>query len=551
MDKVTFVILSYGRQDLTLKCLTTFRKFHTDDPVIVADNGGPNPEMTKEICRLFNAGYVVNPLNDSLSKLMNMGVEAAQTDYVCIVTNGVEFTTRLTEQFEKDFEKDPLTVVVGGLLMYSDGRIQHGGGRRFWNHGAMGHYGQTKFPHQAKMCLHTAYRLYVTGATAAIRKDFWKDNRYDETLTMSCEDTDICFKAWKAGKRVFYDPEITSIHNEGSTRGRTPQEKAKNAPWALEREQKTLALFKAKYTDAEILEMDFEVNELNAKLHPELPKAFIRHGAVGDVLKSLEIYDYLQDRFGPMVVITGVPEVFRDRPCIAISDQVDEHAVSAFVDLDMAYERDRTKSITEMYYKSALGMDTVNVRIRPALIKTRETDWMEVRKALPEYDWEKPYIVIHMGVGWPGKTIPIHIWREIAFGFLSKGLKIICVGAGKDFEAQGEGIYSLVRKTDIHTLRALCERAKLFIGSDSGPLHIAEGACAAIGLFTVANPANLVSSMVHAFETNATCKRCLERRPLTTAYSCDYENGDPRQFMCVSMFDPQQIIEKGLDIMLK
>ena len=548
--KVTYVVLSYGRQDLTMKCLTSFRKFHGEDPVIVADNGGPNGEMTKKLCEMFNAGYVVNPLNDSLSKLMNLGVEAAQTEYVCIVTNGVEFTTRLTEQFEKDFEKDPLTVVVGGLLMYSDGRIQHGGGRRFWNHNAMGHYGQTKYPHQAKMCLNTAYRLYVTGATAAIRKDFWQENRYDENLTMSCEDTDICFRAWKAGKRVFYDPEITSIHNEGSTRGNTPEQKMKNAPWAFEREQKTLALFRAKYSDADCLEMDREVNRLNVEIHPELPLGFIRHGAVGDVLRALEVYDKIVEEIGPCVVITGVPEAFRDRSTVAITDQVDEYAVSGFIDLDMTYERDRSKPITESYYR-AVNFPDVDTSIKPISVKATEADWMTVRKQLPEMDWEKSFAVIHAGVGWPGKTVGPHIWREIALKLIKSGLKVICVGAGQDISATGEGVYSLVGKTTLHGLRALCERAKVFVGSDSGPLHVADGACPAIGLFTVARPENLVSPGVIGFLTGAECAGCLARQPLTTAYKCEFGPGDPRAFMCTQMFDSEAIGNKALEVMRK
>jgi len=203
MNQVSYVVLSYGNQPSLTKCLKTFRLFHPEDPLIVVDNGGPNLELTEQISKMFNAKFFVNPGNESLSKIMNMGVEVSETPYVCIVTNGVEFTARLTEQFVKAFERDPLTVVVGGLLMYSDGKIQHGGGRRFWNDKAMGHYGQNKYPFQAKLCSIPAYRIYVTGATAAIRKDFWQENKYDETLTMSCEDTDLCFKAWQSGKRVY------------------------------------------------------------------------------------------------------------------------------------------------------------------------------------------------------------------------------------------------------------------------------------------------------------------------------------------------------------
>lgn len=544
---VTYVVLAYGNQNLLIKCLQTFRLFHPSDPLIVADNGGPDGELTKRLTENFKGTYILNPLNDSLSKLMNMGVAEAKTPYVCIVTHGVEFTTRLTEQFEKDFEKDPLVSCVGGLLMYPDGRIQHGGGRRFWNYGAMGHYGQNKFPHQAKLCLIPAYRMYVTGATAAIRKSSWEKHPYDEKLTMSCEDTDFCFKSWQAGERVFYDPLITSIHKEGASRGRTAEEKMTKAPQLVEREHKSLQLFNSRYSDLDCQMIDSEVNKLNRELHPELPLGFVRNGATGDVLRTLQAFDALNRLNIPkMVVITQVPEIFRDRECVAVSTQEEEYAVSGFINLDLAYERRRDLSIEQAYGGVVLGVE--DLKNNPLNLKTTHLDWHNAKGIAPEFEWDKPYVVMHFGTGWPGKVMPIGFWQELAGKIRQKGFKIVCIGAGGDYQAGGDGILSIVGKTNLHELRAIMERAKLFIGNDSGPLHVSDGACPSIGLFTITRPEKVVSDQVTGIMTKAECAGCQLRRPLATNYQCDYSDQDPRQFLCSRMFSPDEVLEKAMEL---
>jgi GT2 family glycosyltransferase len=547
MKKVSYVVLSFGRQDLTVKCLTTFRKFHPDDDLVLADNGGPNLENTVAIAAMFGAKLVVNPANDSLSKLMNMGIEVTDGDFVCLATNGVEFTTRLTEQFIRDFERDEKTAVVGGLLFYPDGRIQHGGGRRFWNSQAMGHYGQHRFLHQVKLCTIPSYRLYVTGATAAVRKSFWKEHPYDETLKMSCEDTDMCFKAWQSGMNVYYDPEITSIHNEGSTRGRTEKEKKQNAPVIYEREKKTLEIFMARYSHYDCRKIEESMNDLNEKLHPDLPKAFVRHGAIGDVMRTLEVYDKIVEKNGPCVVITGVPEVFRDRPVVELTDCEEEFAVSRIINLDMTQEEDRTKPVLEMYAKAAgVEMDTT---MKPVKLKTTGHDKFMLRKELVNFNWANRYVVFHMGVGFPGKMIGNHIWEELLGRFRNAGYYVICVGSGNDMSGTGQGVFNLVGKTTLHTLRELLYGAKLFIGVDSGPLHVADGVCPALGLFTVCDPKNLVSDRVTAIETTAECKGCITRQGLVSGYRCEYPVGDSRMFMCSNGFNANQLFLTGMNLM--
>lgn len=116
-----------------------------------------------------------------------------------------------------------------------------------------------------------------------------------------------------------------------------------------------------------------------------------------------------------------------------------------------------------------------------------------------------PRVVIHPGGGSnPGATMPHKRWPADRYGSLARrlvqrGVRVVLVGAPSDQavvaqvkRAAGEGLeglYDLAGRLTLGQLAALCEGADLFIGNDSGPLHLA---CAmgtpVVGLFGPTDP---------------------------------------------------------------
>lgn len=557
MGNVTYSVLTYGRQDILIRCLQSFRKFHPDDPLIVTDNGGPEGDKSKIITEMYGGLYLNNPLNDSLSKIMNMGVEVSLTPYTCIVTNGVIFTKRLTEQFEVDFEFDSKIAMVGGLLFYPSGKIQHGGGFRRWNEGRMGHYGHGKDLAEAQLCTIPAYRMYVTGAVGAIRRSFWEKHHYDENLTMSCEDTDICLKAWLSGNRVFYDPEITAIHEEGATRGASTEEKKKRAPWVVKKEQESCDLFESRYKDADFWNIDKELNELNRVLHPELPVAFVRNAGMGDVLLTLPIYRYLElKQRGNIGVVTQMLEVFRGEDPKWLTNQIDQYAWSGCVNLDLAYERRRNGSIRNGYFAVAREMQIIDdPEFFPHTENIESTAFDEtlMRRQVHTNDWNKPYAVVHVKDGIGPKSMSVAFWAEL-IELIQKhlGLVVVLVGGDtKEFsKVQGEGLINLTHKTNLHGLHAILKKAVFFVGVDSAPLHVADGTCPAVGIFTFTDPQKIVSDKVIPVVTNAECRGCHHRRQGTPVdYACEFD--DFRKWQCSYMVTPVDVFMKCKEIVEK
>jgi glycosyltransferase involved in cell wall biosynthesis len=110
--------------------------------------------------------------------------------------------------------------IVGGKLLYGDGRIQFGGTIRnpeapeWFDHRyrfkEAGH-GPANTPGPV---------LAVTGACMYIKRTvIERIGVLDEGYPMAYEDVDYCLRAWQAGFRVLYAPEAVLYHLESVTRG--------------------------------------------------------------------------------------------------------------------------------------------------------------------------------------------------------------------------------------------------------------------------------------------------------------------------------------------
>ena len=112
-----------------------------------------------------------------------------------------------------------------------------------------------------------------------------------------------------------------------------------------------------------------------------------------------------------------------------------------------------------------------------------------VRPAWDEPDWlhagrfgeDAPLLATHLGAGTSAKRWPSRHWKDLIGRFLDDGWRVILVG-GPDDVAIGASIGRHERLRDwtgqlrLTETAALLERADFFIGSDSGPAHVAASA---------------------------------------------------------------------------
>jgi ADP-heptose:LPS heptosyltransferase len=104
-----------------------------------------------------------------------------------------------------------------------------------------------------------------------------------------------------------------------------------------------------------------------------------------------------------------------------------------------------------------------------------------------------PLLAVHLGAGAAAKRWPTRHWRELVGRFLEDGWRVIAVGGLEDVEAASAlephpRLRDWTGRLAVTETTALLERVDLFIGSDSGPAHLAASAStASVILFSGTN----------------------------------------------------------------
>ena len=113
--------------------------------------------------------------------------------------------------------------VVGAKLLYPTGEIQHAGvvaGLGGWaGHAYVGRAAEDPGYFDDLLVLRNVSA--VTGACMAVRRSVFEElgGLDEQHLALAFNDTDFCFRVWKAGLRVVLDPNVTMVHRESVSRG--------------------------------------------------------------------------------------------------------------------------------------------------------------------------------------------------------------------------------------------------------------------------------------------------------------------------------------------
>lgn len=194
--------------------------------VLVLDNNSEEPETLDYLASLPKVDSRIHVIDAAFpfnwSKLNNLGASKAEGNVLVFLNNDTQVISpdwldRLVEQSLRDD-----IGVVGGLLLYPDGTIQHAGvvvGMGGWaDHVYKGaqpvHNGN---PYVSPMV--TRNVSAVTGACMAIsRCHFEQLGGFNEDFIVCGSDVELCLNAMKHGLRNVYCPYVKLMHFESKTR---------------------------------------------------------------------------------------------------------------------------------------------------------------------------------------------------------------------------------------------------------------------------------------------------------------------------------------------
>lgn len=135
---------------------------------------------------------------------------------------------------------------------------------------------------------------------------------------------------------------------------------------------------------------------------------------------------------------------------------------------------------------------------------------------------ENPYVVFAMGANWPNKRWPVQYYARLGDWFYDRQVVPVIVGDGPvDYQrvAELESLVevppiNLVGKTDLKQLTCIIQNARLVLGGDTGPVHLAAG----LGVRTLmlmgptdANRNGPYGQPDNVMEVNRPCRHCWKR----------------------------------------
>jgi len=213
-ESVSALIPLYHPDPSRLKrCLNAVAR-QVDEIVLGLDGAAEYPEPKMP----FSCKRVRSDQRLGFAKMMNLLARHSTGRYLLLLNDDVMLDRRCVRNIKKSMQEQ--TAVVGSLLRYPDGRIQHGG--MLWRSDL------DAFDHRDRFSRKPTIRRRcemptVTFAAALVRRvAFYSLRGFDERYDCYWEDVDFCVKARQAGWKVVYEPRATGIHEESQTSARLP-----------------------------------------------------------------------------------------------------------------------------------------------------------------------------------------------------------------------------------------------------------------------------------------------------------------------------------------
>lgn len=187
------------------------------------------PELRAELGDRLTVVEYDRPFN--FSEKVNLGVLATDAELVAVLNDDLAVVTPTWLDHLAALAQEPGVGAVGCVLLYEDGRVQHGGHEFVATGGAhaVRHVLRGR-PVDAGGCL--AYDREVSGVTGAClvqRRDVWAAvGGWSELFPRNYNDVDLCLKVSALGLRTVVSGEVVLRHFEGRTRSQEvpPDERA-------------------------------------------------------------------------------------------------------------------------------------------------------------------------------------------------------------------------------------------------------------------------------------------------------------------------------------
>lgn len=214
--RVSIVVLTYNSEAVIDACLHSLAPLAGRAEIIAVDNASGDATRAAVMRHVPPATFIPNAENRGCAGGNNVGWRASGGDLVVFVNPDVVVTPGWLDPLVAAFESDPALGIAGSKLLYPESAtIQHAGGILYPN-GMVDHIGNGE--EDVGQFDEVDEVDYVTGASMAVRRRVLEDlGGFDEDFNPAYfEETDLCWRARRAGWKVRMVPASVAFHHEST-----------------------------------------------------------------------------------------------------------------------------------------------------------------------------------------------------------------------------------------------------------------------------------------------------------------------------------------------
>lgn len=224
---VSIIIPTRNGLELLAPCIKSIlsKTAYAPFEIIVADNqsdDGATLEYLRQLEKSGSARVLAYDAPFNYSALNNFAVKHARGEFLCLLNNDIEVIgTGWLEELVSQAAR-PEAGAAGAMLYYPDGSVQHAGVLLKGSEAATHFFARMPgaLLEQRPRARMTQNLSAVTAACLVIeKKKFLQVGGFDEKLTITCNDIDLCLKLMRAGYWNIWTPFAELYHHECATRG--------------------------------------------------------------------------------------------------------------------------------------------------------------------------------------------------------------------------------------------------------------------------------------------------------------------------------------------
>jgi len=209
---LSVVIPTYKNKEILLKNLRHNLSFLQHCQVILV-NDDPVESLQNELKKFPNVVFVENTKNLGFGQSVNVGVSRAKNNYIMLLNSDVRLLNDNYKNALNHFKKDTNLFAVAFAQKEKNNSIV-GKNKIYWSKGM--------FYHKKAGSLNFGFTAWAEGGACLLdKKKFLKLGGFDPFYSpFYWEDIDLCYRAWKLGYKIIFNPKILVSHPHESTIGK-------------------------------------------------------------------------------------------------------------------------------------------------------------------------------------------------------------------------------------------------------------------------------------------------------------------------------------------